>query len=93
MGLWGLPLNVIEAITFHHNPSQMNKKEFSVLTSVHVANVLDHHLLVLDKKRATPKPDNKHLASLGLEDRFKTWAKECNKIFVQFTPDGQDRIC
>lgn len=93
LGLWGLPLNVVEAITFHHLPSQMNKNEFSVLTAVHVANILDHHLLILDKKRSIPKPDSAHLAKLGLQSHVKTWAKSCKKIISNFAPDEQDRIC
>jgi len=42
LGLWGLPVPVVEAIALHHSPSLCTHMEFSPLTAVHVANVLAH---------------------------------------------------
>ena len=36
--LWGLPDDITDAISFHHNPLASPNKEFSVLTIVHFAN-------------------------------------------------------
>ncbi len=40
LGLWGLPDLMLEPVMFHHRPSELKEKAFSVLTAVHVANAL-----------------------------------------------------
>jgi HD-like signal output (HDOD) protein/ActR/RegA family two-component response regulator len=40
--LWGLPDSVVEAVVFHHSPSQCPSGEFAPLTAVHAAGVLEH---------------------------------------------------
>ncbi len=42
LGLWGLPVPVVEAIALHHEPGRTVIREFSPVTAVHVANVLAH---------------------------------------------------
>ena len=37
LGLWGLPVPVVEAIALHHNPARSLNRTFSPLTAVHVA--------------------------------------------------------
>ena len=44
LGLWGLPETVVEAIAFHHRPSDFVVDGFSLLTAVHVAEALEHEL-------------------------------------------------
>jgi HD-like signal output (HDOD) protein len=41
IGLWGLPVPVVEAVALHHCPSRATQKNFSPLTSLHVANALE----------------------------------------------------
>ncbi|MDY0131761.1 MAG: HDOD domain-containing protein [Desulforegulaceae bacterium] len=41
MGAWGLPLEIIEAILYHHNPSMSSDKEFGVTGAVHAANIIE----------------------------------------------------
>src|SRR6202035_2465770 len=40
LGLWGLPISLVEAAVFHHFPGKCQVKVFAPLTAVHVANVL-----------------------------------------------------
>ena len=42
MSLWGLPENIVNAISFHHHPTLGSKTQFSGTTAVYVANILDH---------------------------------------------------
>src|SRR5207249_3887298 len=42
LGLWGLPVSIVEAIAFHHCPAKSLNKAFSPLTAVHAANALVH---------------------------------------------------
>ncbi|MCP3943990.1 MAG: HDOD domain-containing protein [Desulfobacteraceae bacterium] len=43
LGLWGLPDNIVEGVTFHHTPSDNTVKEFSICGLVHVADLMEHH--------------------------------------------------
>src|SRR6202012_5531935 len=40
LGLWGLPVPVVEAIALHHRPDVTLLKSFSPLTALHAGNVL-----------------------------------------------------
>jgi HD-like signal output (HDOD) protein len=40
LGLWGLPLDLIEAVAFHHTPSRVQHVHTSVLAAVHVADAI-----------------------------------------------------
>ena len=43
LGLWGLPDNIVEAVAFHHLPSESLDREFNILSAVHIANSLISH--------------------------------------------------
>jgi len=40
LGLWGLPLDLIEAVAHHHHPSQVQHAQTRVLAAVHVADAV-----------------------------------------------------
>ena len=42
LGLWGLPVSIVEGVALHHTPSKAVLRAFSALTAVHAANVLQH---------------------------------------------------
>jgi len=67
LGLWGLPVPVVEAIALHHSPDSSSTKQFSAVTATHVANALVH-----DPTGATGL-DAAYLAGLGLEARLPIW--------------------
>ena len=76
MGLWGLPDSVVEAITWHHNPSKLGGIEFGLLTAVHAANAIAYE----DAKIRSFLIDQSYLASLGISDRLLEWQKICKGI-------------
>lgn len=70
LGIWGLPMAVVEAVALHHHPAFFSGKAFTPLTAVHVANALLHaesaehfHALV----------DRDYLSVLGLEEKTPLW--------------------
>lgn len=72
MSIWGLPLSLVHAVAFHHNPSESTEKEFSCLTAVHAAEVivcettvprLDHDI----------KIDVNYLDCLGMREKEPIW--------------------
>lgn len=72
LGLWGLPVAIVEAAALHHRPAVSQQTQFSPLTAVHVANVLDSQFLGRDEAVA-PALDLEYLARLGLQDRIEAW--------------------
>jgi len=69
--LWGLPYNVVEAIYLHHEPSLTKMNDFSVLTSVHLANHLAHQKEGHDENFNSVDIDLNYLKRLNLEDLEK----------------------
>jgi HD-like signal output (HDOD) protein len=73
LGLWGLPVPVVEAIALHHSPGQSTHNGFSPLTAVHAANALVDFEPSPDKVFIPGMLDSAYLNQLGLEDRIETW--------------------
>jgi HD-like signal output (HDOD) protein len=70
LGIWGLPLPVVEAVAMHHHPTRFLSDSFSPLTAVHIASALD--------KAHTPQEfesgvDRHYLRELGLESGLPRW--------------------
>jgi len=81
LGLWGLPQDIIEAVAFHHDPSNSADEKFSPLTAIHVANVLSEPPQdgALEPTKESPM-DETYLDLLGLKNRLESWqavAQEC----------------
>jgi|YelNatPaOPRAMG01_1025707.scaffolds.fasta_scaffold01906_15 putative nucleotidyltransferase with HDIG domain len=73
LGLWGLPVPIVEAVALHHQPGSTVHGGFSPLTSVHVANFLE-------AERSGPNPfsnpahlDTEYLQRLHLADQVDQW--------------------
>jgi hypothetical protein len=75
LGLWGMPLGLVEAAALHHVPAQSTMAEFSLLTVVHVGNVLAYEENNPWKDIPPPKLDTEYLASLELPQKAKEWQK------------------
>lgn len=77
LGLWSLPIPILHAVAWHHQPSLGPEKEFSILTAVHAANAFDY-----EKKKAADAPcavivDFKHMEDIGKTEHLNTWRKLC----------------
>jgi hypothetical protein len=73
LGLWGMPLDLLEASALHHNPSLTITKGFTPLTAVHVANVFEHEANPAKDGLVAAKIDEAYLKELGLFDRLDAW--------------------
>jgi HD-like signal output (HDOD) protein/CheY-like chemotaxis protein len=69
LGLWGLPVPVVEAIALHHNPSKSPNLAFGPLTAVHVADGLVSSQL----QAIAEEVDLDYLRALGLQGRLDIW--------------------
>jgi HD-like signal output (HDOD) protein len=75
LGLWGMPLPLVEAVALHCTPGVVTPAEFTVLTVVHVANVLAQDENGLLGKLQPPKLDAAYLAALDLPKKPDAWRK------------------
>ncbi len=72
LGLWGLPVPVVEAIALHHHPERAVRPAFGPLTVVHAANVL----ATTGSGGAgdsTPHLNHEYIDTLGMAGRVSTW--------------------
>jgi HD-like signal output (HDOD) protein len=72
LGLWGLPQPVVDATAFHNSPKLSSDDQFSMLTAVHVADVLcaqcDN-----DESSAKRDFDYEYLERIGCMERIGKW--------------------
>lgn len=74
LSLWGIPFSILEAVAWHHFPSECKDKRFSALTAVHVANVAEHRRKDTDNVKP-PALDDRYLSDLGLTAQAVEWLK------------------
>jgi HD-like signal output (HDOD) protein len=65
LGLWGLPVTVVEAIALHHEPRRATTRDFSPLAAVHLADLIEHG-------RAS-EADQLYLHELGWAKKWEEW--------------------
>jgi HD-like signal output (HDOD) protein/ActR/RegA family two-component response regulator len=80
LGLWGLPVAIVEAVAFHHTPRMSNLRTLGPLTAVHAANVLEQELAGSESTARAAQLDMDYLAVLGVHDHVKAWRTEAVKV-------------
>lgn len=65
LGMWGLPMPIVEAVAHHHQPKRSKARGFWVGGAVHVARALV-------SKQAI---DETYLAAVGMADKLPIWSK------------------
>jgi len=71
---WGLPLPILEAVAWHHEPQRSSEKDFCLLAAVHAANAFAHQA-----EGAVNEIDQGFFARIGMADGCEHW----RKIFEQ----------
>ncbi|MFH0925428.1 MAG: response regulator [bacterium] len=79
MDLWGLPINIVKTITFHHEPSRSLSSLFSDLSAVHVANALESEQSTQDVN-SNSKIDLKYLINIKAVQHLTKWRELAGKI-------------
>lgn len=72
LGVWGLPISIVEAVAFHHRPSLVAAGSADVLAVVHATDAL------VDSARLPPDApipglDRAFMASVGWADAVRGW--------------------
>lgn len=76
IGLWGLPLPIVEAIAYHHHPERLAHEGTTALVIVYLANLLAYEQLIGREVGI----DMAYLEAHGLPDRLQEWrilARDC----------------
>lgn len=73
LGLWGMPVSLIETAVHHHRPGECAYTEFAPLTAVHLANVIDREQHPDPHEGIPPALDVQYFEALGLADRMDAW--------------------
>lgn len=79
LGIWGLPMPIVEAVALHHFPIRFLSKQFCPLTAVHAANVIEHEMQEESKDAVIAAADSNYLTELGLADRMDAWRDLCKE--------------
>jgi HD-like signal output (HDOD) protein len=75
LGLWGLPSPIVEAVAWHHAPSECQPVQVSALTAVHVANALENGR-ASGAADLSPLLDRSYLEQLDLLSCVRDWSEE-----------------
>lgn len=75
LGLWGLPVPIVEAVALHHQPAASVSSDFSPLTAVHVANFLEAERAQRSALGGHVELDTGYLARLNQGDRLDRWRR------------------
>jgi len=73
--LWGLPVSIVDAVEFHHEPLKSNQTKVSSLVLVHAADAIVNRQ---HEEAMTPGSicvDEAYLDTVGLKDRFRDWTE------------------
>ncbi|MGD8262282.1 MAG: response regulator [Desulfobacterales bacterium] len=80
MGLWRLDNPIIEAIAFHHCPSNSMTQNMDLLTAVHMSNALIHEARSTSNSGNGIQYDPVYLDNLGVTHRITEWRQLCNEL-------------
>ncbi|WP_374012285.1 HDOD domain-containing protein [Pseudoxanthomonas koreensis] len=75
LGLWGLPMPIIEAVAFHRTPARSSTRSFWVTGAVHTAMAL----------AAGEEPDQAYLARTGVIARLPEWREFAESLSAPAT--------
>jgi HD-like signal output (HDOD) protein len=73
LGLWGLPVPIVEAVAFHHTPGRSDLRTFGPLTAVHVADVLEGEKSKTSRPMPLSRLDDEYLTALNVHDKLVVW--------------------
>jgi hypothetical protein len=80
LDLWGLPHGIVEAVAYHHGPSEIHDPIFDVTAAVAIAVAL---LDDLDPDRAASNPpalERAYLEQMSVADRIDGWRRTAIEI-------------
>jgi putative nucleotidyltransferase with HDIG domain len=87
--VWGLPIQIIEALALHHHPSRFLSEGFSPLSAVHAGNALEHEVQADGTEPGVARLDLEYLGNQGWTERIEAW-RELGRNFAPRSNSGTD---
>ncbi len=85
LGLWGLPMRLVEAVALHHSPNEIAYDGLCALSAVHAADALVSDVERSESNGAerlfAPKLDMAYLERVGLAHRLERWRELANGAY------------
>jgi putative nucleotidyltransferase with HDIG domain len=75
LAIWGLPLDIVESVAFHHEPARSRQPGFTPAAAVHIANALVHESSADTQGLAVSALDMEFLQARGWENRIEHWRR------------------
>lgn len=73
LGLWGLPMPIVEAVAYHHTPAEVPQHEWGPLGVVHVAVSL----------ALGDSPDLEYLERMGVTESLEGWRRAAENLLTE----------
>jgi len=80
LGLWGFPSSIVEAVAFHHSPTQTAADGLSLASLVHIADRLVHQRQGESPDSCQPEVEAELLEKLALVDHWPAWWAELDSL-------------
>ncbi|MFC1498998.1 response regulator [Verrucomicrobiota bacterium] len=80
--LWGSPQSISDAISCHHQPSTSLNESFSILTAVHIANILTHECSNRSNEKYPLEFDSQYLKKTKTGNRLEGWREIARNIIT-----------
>lgn len=81
LALWGFPKDILAAVAFHENPSEIPSESFSLLTAIYAGSVLAHHFEQEISNGEQLLESSSYLEQIGCNSRIKFWVTRCSELF------------
>jgi putative nucleotidyltransferase with HDIG domain len=83
LGLWGFPNPIIEAVAYHHAPSQAGGEGLTLPKLIHIADRLVHQRLADRPQQLDGGLEPALLENLGLGTRWADWSAQLDLLDAQ----------
>ncbi len=83
LGIWGIPGDVVEAVTFHHRSHQYPGKHFTIAATVACADMISHTLQPETCIGSMPVLDPKIFVNQEMTGEIDKWQQMCREIKEQ----------
>jgi len=82
---WGFPLSIVDAVAYHHKPSQYEAKQLSIVAIIHIADAMLDGDNIRDEEAFLKHVDMDYLQRINIKHQTMAAYKE---ICTLETPDG-----
>lgn len=80
LGLWGLPVPIVDVVAWHHQPLRSGPPTFGMLAAVHIADFLQSRHVPASRRPLVVELDALYIQVLKLADRIEEWTEVAGRL-------------